>query len=807
MGGKNLTIILLACVIAAASLGVNAFLAPRIDDQRAKLQLTFNKDVEANLPPDVALMVTMFGSFRGLVIDFLWQKTNKLKEDNKIFAAYDLAELITKLQPRFKEVWVYHSWNMAYNISVMTKTQDERWMWVNNGIALLRDQGVVYNPDSVSIHKQLAWTFLHKVGRVSDDMHWYYKTKLAEEWQALLGPPPAPTKANRYDHNGEPILDDEGNPVRRWAAIEVFASIARMDQLFFAQDELPRTVQRGLRQLIQQRETELARLALDPDTDKVMLDLLPLVHARPQVFVVEATGRVAQWPAEDAAYAAELREMIDDCRTHLASLSDDRRPVDERFLEAFPEAEPQVRALREHGFDLDHETLIRIAERVKWLGVEQLGYQVTAKREQGVDTEFLNAWLLPEDRDQLRIRNNLILPYIRAKVLRTVYHMSPSYMYELMEGEWLIREDTPLTVRDESKPEPLPLDWRHPASHGLYWASRGVWVAKSQLHRSDTYHQEVLNTYRLQNHALQALTHNGRISYDPLSNYYEQMPDPNFIEGYLRLFYSSGEAIGGVYAESDAPDSFKSGHRNYLEWAVRLLFDRGYVRDIEGELDAQELYDELGRTYGKADEDWALAYSQPLEQFATAEIAEEEGIDSPDKARRAIYGRLWLAFKFAYANGMPEQARKHASAARAVYNQYQQEFAKDTANTYRSRMGLEAWEQMVTNALEAFMTTTSPVITMQMRQRVWAAIGNDENNAWRRNAIWDRIKGPLYQLAEHNPNPAVPSMPAEIRFPEPPGMEAWRKQKEAQGGTDDRTKTGEAADQYDRDKRPSNQGE
>jgi hypothetical protein len=102
----------------------------------------------------------------------------------------DLARAITTLQPRFPQVWAFHAWNMAYNISVTTQTAAERWKWVSNGIALLRDEGIVYNPNDLLVHKELAWIFLHKIGGWMDDANLYYKKRLAGEWSLVLGPPP-----------------------------------------------------------------------------------------------------------------------------------------------------------------------------------------------------------------------------------------------------------------------------------------------------------------------------------------------------------------------------------------------------------------------------------------------------------------------------------------------------------------------------------------------------------------------------------------------------------------------------------------
>jgi len=53
----------------------------------------------------------------------------------------------------------------------------------------------VYNPRSVSIYKELAWIYWHKIGDFLDDEHMNYKRALAVEIESVLGPPlPAPTR-------------------------------------------------------------------------------------------------------------------------------------------------------------------------------------------------------------------------------------------------------------------------------------------------------------------------------------------------------------------------------------------------------------------------------------------------------------------------------------------------------------------------------------------------------------------------------------------------------------------------------------
>jgi hypothetical protein len=79
---------------------------------------------------------------------------------------------------------------MAYNISVATHTEKERWSWVKAGINLVRDEGIRYNPNDLELHKELAFWFAHKIDGYADDAHLYYKTEFCREWHFVLGEPP-----------------------------------------------------------------------------------------------------------------------------------------------------------------------------------------------------------------------------------------------------------------------------------------------------------------------------------------------------------------------------------------------------------------------------------------------------------------------------------------------------------------------------------------------------------------------------------------------------------------------------------------
>lgn len=185
---RNCTIQVIALIALIVFVSGAAVLMKPINKERQALQLDVGLTAETSaVPPHIILQTAALGSFRGLLVDFLWYRVNQLKEEGKYFEINALSQYITTLQPRFPQVWAFHAWNMAYNISVTTHTPEERWSWVNNGITLLRDQGIPLNPRAVRLYRELSWIFFHKIGQFSDDMQWYYKAQLAREWEEILG--------------------------------------------------------------------------------------------------------------------------------------------------------------------------------------------------------------------------------------------------------------------------------------------------------------------------------------------------------------------------------------------------------------------------------------------------------------------------------------------------------------------------------------------------------------------------------------------------------------------------------------------
>lgn len=170
----------IGCILAAGTMN------ERLVEGRNRHHLVQAEALE-NSPPLVTFSMVALGGFRGLLVDMLWIRAARLQAQGRYFELVQLADWITKLQPRSTQIWAYHAWNLAYNISVMMTQPEDRWRWVRQGIDLLRNEGLRYNRGSAQLYRELAWLYMHKLGGDMDMHHRYYKQAFAEEMERVLG--------------------------------------------------------------------------------------------------------------------------------------------------------------------------------------------------------------------------------------------------------------------------------------------------------------------------------------------------------------------------------------------------------------------------------------------------------------------------------------------------------------------------------------------------------------------------------------------------------------------------------------------
>lgn len=120
------------------------------------------------------------GGLRSIAAEVIWFRADRLQAEGRYVEMAQLASALTFMEPHTPEVWSYAAWNLAYNVSVMMASDEDRWRWVEAAIKLLRDEGLRLNPGSPELCRELAWMFELKIGANIDSASPLYRRKWAE---------------------------------------------------------------------------------------------------------------------------------------------------------------------------------------------------------------------------------------------------------------------------------------------------------------------------------------------------------------------------------------------------------------------------------------------------------------------------------------------------------------------------------------------------------------------------------------------------------------------------------------------------
>lgn len=141
--------------------------------------------LRARRPPSAPVLaegaLAALGGLRSIAAEIVWFRADRLQEEGRYVELAQLASALTLMEPHTPEVWSYAAWNLAYNVSVMMATHEDRWRWVEAGLRLLRDEGLRLNPKSAELYRELAWMFELKIGASIDDASPLYREKWREK--------------------------------------------------------------------------------------------------------------------------------------------------------------------------------------------------------------------------------------------------------------------------------------------------------------------------------------------------------------------------------------------------------------------------------------------------------------------------------------------------------------------------------------------------------------------------------------------------------------------------------------------------
>jgi hypothetical protein len=176
-----------ALLVAAVGLTGHVLLRPRLEARQVEAKLVIPSADQPGMAADLAVPTLALGAFRGLVVDYLWLRSHSFRAQGRHYEARQVAEQICRLQPRLPDVWAFLGHDLAYNVTAAVEDKDGRWRWIQNGIELLRDQGLRYNPGDPDLCFMLARIYQDKIGTTSDDYHMFFKWSHARLMADVLG--------------------------------------------------------------------------------------------------------------------------------------------------------------------------------------------------------------------------------------------------------------------------------------------------------------------------------------------------------------------------------------------------------------------------------------------------------------------------------------------------------------------------------------------------------------------------------------------------------------------------------------------
>ena len=146
------------------------------------LQFALRAVRPASAPAMTEGALAAFGGLRSIVAEVVWFRADRLQDEGRYVELAQLASTLSYLEPHTPEVWSYAAWNLAYNISIMMPTYEDRWRWVYAAICLVRDKGLVLNPTESELYRELAWLFELKLGTNLDVAAPVYR----EKWREMV---------------------------------------------------------------------------------------------------------------------------------------------------------------------------------------------------------------------------------------------------------------------------------------------------------------------------------------------------------------------------------------------------------------------------------------------------------------------------------------------------------------------------------------------------------------------------------------------------------------------------------------------
>lgn len=339
-----------------------------------------------------------------------------------------------------------------------------------------------------------------------------------------------------------------------------------------------------------------------------------------------------------------------------------------------------------------------------------------------------------------------LIAYMRAEVLREQYKMDPRYMLEI--------------TRNLGTEKPIPIDWRTPWAHAIYWGMYGL-EKGHQVKNVEEF--ELLSADRIVIYSIGSLARQGHYIFrpnleSPENSFLDMSPDWRYIEA----IHKTCLMLGQRYREKNeqvfntAGATFKDYHVNTLQVSVLNLYLAGKEKE------AQYYYDYLVKYYPDPDTgETREPYKKTFQDFMQAEI--KDLVQSQHETMWLLHSLLRSIY-LSLGNGQMSDYSSRMSMAVQLYKGY----AKDTDDDRQGRRTLPPWEQIQAVALRAFVSDGE--LPLALRFAVWNRIDSTGANITEvKQRCYDDVRRILDEWYGKG------SLDIDKAFPAPPGMAQWRQ--------------------------------
>lgn len=165
---------------------------------KMRVEYDLGESTLGEVDPSSATMNLVLLGLRGIAANVLWMEHEELKKTKNWARMEATVQSIITLQPHFLQVWRYHGWDLAFNVSAQWDDVRDRFFWVKKGTKFTID-GAKKNQRYAELPWDVGRLTGHKIGR-SDEWRFFRKFFVND-------PDPDPSWDGK---TADPVLNPEG---------------------------------------------------------------------------------------------------------------------------------------------------------------------------------------------------------------------------------------------------------------------------------------------------------------------------------------------------------------------------------------------------------------------------------------------------------------------------------------------------------------------------------------------------------------------------------------------------------------------